>query len=518
MKKPLNVLWLMSDQHNANCLGCAGHPDVRTPCLDGLAANGVRFRRAYCNNPICGPSRSCYLTGQFVKHHGVAGNFIRSVHRDAPNLAQQFRAAGYQTALIGKAHLPHDWVQAGFEHVRLSDLADAAPEDPRTCHYFNELVERGWADHYDAGWLPPGHPGHGMKSFLSELPEDLGMEAWTGREAIAFLKQRDPGRPFFLKVSFQRPHDPYAPPKSRADDYAPQDLALPANAADFLDRGFAGKPAFMREQRALPVGSGYPYRSADANDLRLQMARHFTLVSMIDEEIGKILAALEASGGIDNTLIAYVSDHGDFAGEHGLVLKNLGIYESIHRIPFLFSGPGIPGGIEVDTMVESVDFHPTLLEAAGLEPPAGLDGKSLWSLAQGKSRLPIRDLVVCEWDFPVSPQRRVHAVRDDRYRLVLYDELPDEGELYDCRADPGELHNLYHAPGCREVRDRLAAAIAGYRINVIRVHTYDDDMRLRRQLEDSPTRRLHSRGHKWSEVSGDMPRKLGATIGCSPEV
>lgn len=504
MSKPVNILWLMSDQHNANCLGVEGHPDIRTPHLDALVGRGVRFTRAYCDNPICGPSRSCFLSGQYVKHHGISGNFIREVEREAPNLAALFREAGYQTALIGKAHLPKQWVEQGFEHVRLSDLADAAAEDPRTCHYFQELVDLGLADKYDSGWLPPGHPGHGMKSFVSELPEAQSLEVWTNREAVKFLQGRNPGQPFFLKVSFQRPHDPYAPPAACADWYDPAALHVPDTAIDFFERGFAGKPSFMREMCKEPKGSGYPYRSENPADLRQQMARYFTLISMIDREVGHILAEIERQGELENTIVAYVADHGDFAGEHGLVLKNLGIYESIHRIPFILAGPGLPSGRMVTAMIEGVDFFPTLAESAGLGLPEGLDGTSRLALARGESGVSGRAQTVCEWDFPVAPQSRVHAALDDRYRLVLYDELPEEGELYDHANDPGELNNLYDDRKYRPERERLETMIADYRKDALRVHSPHEDAAQRSLVEDMPTRKIHARGWRWSQLQNEL--------------
>jgi arylsulfatase len=503
-ERALNVLWLMADQHNANCLGAAGHPDLRTPNLDRLAKKGTRFIRAYCNNPICGPSRSSFLSGQYVKHHGISGNFIRDVHREAPNLAASFRNAGYATGLIGKAHLPREWIERGFEYVRLSDLADAAPEDPRSCHYFNELVELGMGDFYDQGWLPPGHPGHGLKSFVSELPEEQSLERWTGREAIRFLQERDQSRPFFLKVSFQRPHDPYAPPKNTEQWYPPGRLSLPGNVEDYFSKSFSGKPEFMQEFVSVERGCGYPYRSLDKDDLRLQMSRHFALIEMIDQEVGRIVDELKASGELDNTIIVYVADHGDFAGEHGLMLKNLGIYESIHRIPFILAGPGIPAARIVEDMVESVDLFPTLMDAAGLPMPQGLDGESRMGLARGESCTGGLSETVCEWDFPVSPQKRVHAIRDTHYRLVLYDELPGQGELYDHAEDPGELMNLFGDPAYQEVQTRLTESIRKYRRDVVRVHTPKEDKSARDAEQDTPTRKLHSSGCKWSEIGASI--------------
>lgn len=487
----------MSDQHNANTMRCAGHPDVRTQNLDQLAARGTRFTRAYCNSPICGPSRSCFLTGQYVKTHGISGNFIRAVNFTAPNLASHFRRHGYQTALVGKAHLPAKWVNEGFEHVRLSDLADADTADPRTCHYFQDLVNAGLADDYDQGTLFSGHPGYNLRSFISKLPESHSLESWTGRQAREFLAQRDSDRPFFLKVSFQRPHDPYAPPAERSVDYVPQDLKLPGNAGDFLENRLKGKPQFQRQYAKGRPGGGYPFLPGDAEDLKLQMSRHFTLITMIDDAIGGILSALESSGDLDNTLVVYVADHGDFAGEHGMVLKNLGIYESIHRIPFIIAGPGIPRGASRQMLIESVDFFPTLAELAGIPCLESLDGTSRVAEINGDGAG--LDSSVCEWDYQKNDST-IHAVRTVRYRYVCYDFCPQDGELYDHKTDPGEMKNLFNHPGYQNVVKELQCQVDHYRMGSIRRHVPADDRRLTFKLADEPTIRIHQKGKCWSDL------------------
>jgi choline-sulfatase/uncharacterized sulfatase len=456
MDRKVNVLWLMSDQHNAGCMGIAGHPDVRTPNLDGIARRGTRFTRAYCNNPICAPSRSSFLSGQYVRSHGISGNFVRSVKSDAPNLARLFRQNGYETALIGKAHLPAQWVEEGFEYIRFSDLCDARPCDPVSCHYFKDLVDAGLADLYDQGRLLPAHPGYGDRAFISELPEEYSLEAWTGREAVKFLEQRDVSKPFFLKVSFQRPHDPYAPPAERAGEYDPITLSLPDNACDYLERSFAGKPTFQQEYVQKEKGMGYPFRSQNASELKEQMAAHFTLVTMIDDAIGEVIKTLEAQGELDHTVIVYVADHGDFAGEHGLMLKNFGIYESIHRIPFIIAGPGVPENRVRDMIVESVDMYPTLADLAGLSCEPEVDGTSrVPEMIRGTGG---SGETVCEWEF-LHPQSHVYALRNERYRFVWYKEAPDDGELYDHQSDPGELNNLFHDPETADLRRNFCQQI-----------------------------------------------------------
>ena len=343
--KPPNVLWLMSDQHNANCLGAAAHPDAVTPHLDDLAREGVRFARAYCNNPICGPSRACFITGQYPHTHGITGNAIHPYDATRPlTVAEVFRRAGYQTAIVGKAHLPKLWLQDGFKFRRYSDLCDAERDDPLSCDYFRYLVENDLADAYDQGALHPPHPGgRECAAFTSQIPLRHSLEVWTGEQSLQWLQNRDRERPFFLKVSFQRPHDPFAPSPESADFYDADALTLSPSARDFFERRFAGKPQWMQDYINGGVG-GYPYRPQGEADLKRQLAAHLTLLTIVDQQIGRIVEHLKASGDWENTVVVYLSDHGDFAGEHGLCLKNFGIYESIHRIPFLLKLPGGPQG------------------------------------------------------------------------------------------------------------------------------------------------------------------------------
>jgi arylsulfatase A-like enzyme len=496
----LNILWLMSDQHHAGCMGAAGHRDVRTPNLDVIAQRGVRFTRAYCNNPICGPSRVSMITGQYIRTTGITGNELFDA--DLPNpgtLPTLLRQQGYQTAMIGKGHTLRRWDQDGYEWIRYCDLCDADRANPRTCHYFDHLVRHGLADLYDLGYRPPGQPGAGWAPFISALPYQHSVEHWTGDESLAFLQGRDTTRPFFLKVSFQRPHNPLSPCREHAAMYDPVRLTLPDSIRDLFERRFDGKPAFQRRHIATHVSTGYPYVPRDTDDLRLNLAYYLTLVTVIDEQIGRILEHLRSSGELDNTIIVYLSDHGDFAADHGLMFKNLGIYESIHRVPLLLSYPGGPRGVVRNALVELVDVYPTLCDLIGLPTPPHVEGRSLLPTV-GLDRG--REMVFCEWDFTSHPeQRQVAAVRDERHRLVVYDALPD-GELYDHALDPEELINRWSDPAYLAVRQRLQQALAEHRGQAQRRWGLEEDRRAQDAARGLPTWRIHRQGEAWSRVMG----------------
>ncbi len=485
-----NVLWLMADQHNAGSLGAAGHPLVRTPNLDRLAESGVRFTRAYCNNPICSPSRISFAAGQYVHTHGFIGNDnFEHPSRNPDTLAAVFRRNGWQTALIGKAHMIREWDREAYEHIRYCDLCDADRLNPLSNHYFRYLVELGLGDMYEDGALPPDHPVIRNRCGTAQLPYEHSIEHWTGEETLAFLERRDSARPFFLHMSFERPHPHWAPAAEYADMYDPRRIQLGPDAADWWEKRWAGRPEFIRRI----VQNRFGRFSLD--EVRTMLARHFALISVIDMEIGRVLTWLENHGELERTIIVYTADHGDFAGDHGICDKNLGIYESIHRIPFILTYPGAPRGETRDSIIEAIDLFPTLCELAGLSVPGSVEGRSILPEAEGRG--PGKPFALCEWDFP-APQQRVNALRTPRWRLVYYSHQAG-GELYDHQNDPYEMTNLWSAPQYREVRlallEQLFDQVKRYRCRT----DFEHDRREAARTRLAPTRLIHKECRKWSE-------------------
>ena len=489
-----NVLWVMSDQHNAACMGHAGR-SVRTPNLDGLAERGVRFSQAFCNNPICAPSRISFITGQYCHTHRHIGNNLRDYPEGNPNtLSALARRHGYQTAIIGKAHMIHRWDVEGFEHIRYCDLCDADRNDPLTTHYFRHLVDCGLAELYDQGTLPPGHPGKGSHWFVSPIPHEHSLEVWTGKETVEFIEGRDRRRPFFVQMSFQRPHAPLSPSPERADMYRPEDCDIPSSAVDLFERRFATKPQWQRDH--IERRGGYPYVPADADELRRQLTHYFALITIIDEEIGRVLDCVRAQGELDNTIIVYVADHGDFAGDHGLMQKNFGIYESIHRIPFLVWYPGCPAGAEVAELIESVDLYPTLCELMDIPVPNGVEGQSLIPLIEEGA--PGKEAALCEWAWG-RLGGMTHTIRTQDFRLVYYG-LGREGELYDRRVDPDEMNNVYSEADYQADRLRLTEMLLD---RVMRYEKRSDTATDRvesRLSRNCMTRLLHKHAKGWKDI------------------
>lgn len=494
MSKRPNVLWLMSDQHNASCTGYAGHPDVRTPNLDRIAADGVDFTRGYANNPICSPSRLCFMTGQYLHTHRMFGNDHADYpHGNPDSLACLFRRYGYQTGLFGKSHMIRRWDEDGFEKIRYTDLCDATAADPLTVHYFQYLHDRGLADSYEEGSPKPGQEYMDNGSGPSRLPYEHSIEHYTGNTTLEFLRERDASRPFFIHMSFQRPHAPIAPAQEFYDMYDPDRLTLPDSAIDWFERRFEGKPDHLRDR--LLRGCSYPL-AADQPTLRRCLASYYGLISAIDREIGRVIEHLEASGELDNTIIFYTADHGDFAGEHGLFHKNFGIYESIQRIPFLLKWPGGPQGVKCDRLVESIDFYPTLCELCDIPLPEGRDGQSLTALYDGKT---VKDAVYCEWENFAPVPARISALRTNDFRLVFYSDSGD-GELYDHRRDPGEIDNLWNAPEYADIKTDLLGRLLAFSMKYRAETDVTSDRKLGERERNCPARLVHKHRVYWSDL------------------
>ncbi len=478
-----NVLFLFSDQHKASVLGCEAHPDVRTPNLDGLAAAGTRFSRAYCQNGVCAPSRCSLFSGYYPRTLGCYANSDRSEAMEhVESLQSVFLANGYLTAAFGKRHL-HQGCDAGWG-IQASHLVKESPDD----NYVQWLHAQGLGAAFDRDWAAEwgsgaeGTPAQSQKIPFalmsvreSELPEQMTMEAWTRRRTVEFLRgQADAEKPFFCWASFYRPHQPYTPLPSYFRRFDRSHWGLGRNAGD----GLCMPPTLRQPAVELPpvfqeqfLGSNRIWRldlaRADEQIYRDTLAAYYALVEEIDDHIGEILRALEESGQLENTIIIYVSDHGDFVGAHGMVEKcSVGhnVFEDTLRVPLVIRWDGrildnnVCGGL-----TELVDIYPTLLDLCGLKRCGGakpLAGRSLApALCHGKPT---------GRNWIVSENAVQSTVIDGRYKLgVWHQPAPgDSGDfrsfgdlLFDLGTDPYEEHNRLGDPALLTVESNLRAAL-----------------------------------------------------------
>ncbi len=494
-----NVLFILADQHNAKVLGHAGHPQVRTPNLDRMAAEGVRFANAVCQNPICTPSRMCYLSGQYAHNHGYYGlNGGRP--NGLPTVLGHFRRAGYRTSAIGKIHCPENWVE---------DDSDVFHETcgcsigGRSKEYESFLASRGKLELEDHVLLTEfGTAGtQSMEGRPSPLTFDESQEGWIAARTIEFMKQcADAGRPFFAHASLPRPHQCTSPSEPFWSLYEGVDLTLPPNADCDLEGGRQA-PNLIRTAQQWREGNRALFEPKTFEALRLRKLRgYFGAVSQVDHAVGQMLDFLTATGLAENTLVVYGADHGEYACEHGILEKAPGIcHDSVTRVPFLWWAPGrFRAGHTVSEIVETVDTPVTLARLAGLDPMETADGKDLSPLLMGGTGDPER-LGITE--FPWS-----RSVRKGKFRLVWYarDKFAKDypqgfGELYDLEDDPWEMRNLYFDPAYRATVEELRGELLDWLVRTSRPATV---LQVSRNLGPGADGRRVLRHTTWHDSDG----------------
>lgn len=441
------------DQWRGDCLSADGHPVVRTPYLDAFAATGTRFSRAYSATPTCIPARAALHTGRSQTSHGRVG-YEDGVRWPYPTtLAGTFREAGYQTKGVGKMHVYPERDRLGFDDVELHDgylhFARRRPRDQRT--YDDYLA---WLAEQDGVGATADYADHGLDcNSVTARPWDkaerLHPTNWATTRAIDFLYRRDTTAPFFLFLSYHRPHPPYDPPAWAFEQY----LAAPTGAPPVGD--WTGDYAPWRRD-GIPdtlVGRMDPVTWHRAR------AGYFGHMAHLDQQINRFLQMLHEFGHGDDTVVAFTSDHGEMLGDHDLWRKGYP-YEGSARIPFLLAGPGVPERTVCDEVVELRDVMPTLLEAAGVPVPAGVDGRSALPVARGDTE-GHRPWLHGEH---VLLGQSLQWLTDGKEKYVWLSGNGTE-QLFDLVVDPGELHNLAALPAhegrVARWRARLAAELEG---------------------------------------------------------
>jgi arylsulfatase A-like enzyme len=450
-----NLLLILTDQQRWDTLGAGGNSAIHTPNLDRLAARGVSFGQAFSPAPVCAPARAALLTGLTPSRLHFTAN-EGSLERDTETIAHWLGAAGYSTTALGKMHFTapkgsavRPWeLTGGFQHRVISEetrwarqarsLAEVGFDD-----YDRYLIERGlW------GWGTPPEIGYNeIKPVISALPEEHGVTAWLGRLAADWLRQ-PPSAPFFLFASFVKPHAPYDPPLEWAGLYDPAAVPTPVRSSTELGRA---NPHYAEERRWREWRLYSDFAGQQAR------AHYYANISLIDKYIGQMLDALEASGQADNTFVIFASDHGDMLGDHWAWFKNLA-YDGAARVPLLLAGPGLPAGVRADASVVTLhDVTATLLSRAGLPIPAGCPGRDLGDFVQPAAPAR-REMTVIEVN---KPGQRTRAARTPDWLYVHWENGGFE-ELYDLRADPGQLHDLSAEPAFAATRRDLRAAVVDW--------------------------------------------------------
>jgi arylsulfatase len=440
MNQP-NVLFIVSDQHNAKVLGHEGHPDVKTPHLDRMAKEGTRFSCCIKQSPICTPSRVSFLSGQYCHNHGYYG-LSGGNPGGLPTVLGHFRKAGYTTCALGKIHCPENWVEADSDVFHETCETSAGGRSPAYKAY---LEAQGKTELEDHARLPEfGDQGRqSMEGRPSSLSFEESQEGWIANTAIDVIDQAvEAEKPFFIHASLPRPHQCTAPSQTFWDLYEGVDLTLPGNA----DRDQKGKAPHLKRTAENWRGDHWALLEPKTFEAaRLRKPRgYLAAVSQVDAAVGRLLDHLQDRGLAENTIVIYTSDHGDYACEHDVMEKAPGICsDAITRVPMIWwGGEAVAQGHISDELVELIDVTTTVCDLAGLDPMETSDGKCISHLVSGESGA-VREMAVTEFAWSKS-------VRKGDWRYVYYtpemfpEEYPDGfGELYNLTADPWELNNLY---------------------------------------------------------------------------
>jgi arylsulfatase A-like enzyme len=517
MAKRPNILFFITDQQRADYLGCAGHPVLKTPHIDSIAERGVCFTRFYVATPVCMPNRATLMTGRMPSVQGVRSNGSPlSVFYNT--FVDALRAAGYATALVGKSHLqnfgPHPPILKRApprpgDLVLGAEFAEAKKAIPGDGPYDQEHPRR-WQAGRDFSMRLPFYgfehvelcTGHGdevgghyyvwlkakrldadaLRDRSNQLPHDyICPQAWRtpipealyptpyiaekSCEWLDHYAQGDRGKPFFLMTSFPDPHHPFTPPGRYWSMYDPKDMTLPPSF-DLGNRALARPITWALAQRESGKSdlNGQAAFAVNEREAREAMALSCGMIAMIDDAVGRVLARLAALRLAEDTIVIFTSDHGDFLGDHRLLLKGPAHYEGITRVPFIWAEPGERAAGQSNALAGTLDIAATILDRVQVEPYNGIQGLSLLPLIDGSGSALARDSMVIEDDqqravFGLSSGARLRSLVTRRWRMTIAQGDP-YGELYDLENDPHEIDNLFDEADHRAVRAELMEKLA----------------------------------------------------------
>jgi len=447
-RKP-NILWVCTDQQRYDTIGALGNPHVNTPNLDRLVSEGVAFSHAFCQTPICTGSRSCMLTGMYPSRVHGCQNGNDYWDEAAPLVTKLLADSNYDCGLVGKLHL------AGA-HGRI---------EPRPKDDGYRLFE--WSHHGRDDW-PSGHAyaewvrsqGFDLDELLNDrvnvLTTEVHQTTWCANVAKDFITEKRSG-PWLMSVNIFDPHPDrgmrFTAPQDFLDKYDPDCLPGPLY-----------QPSDLASQARLDgVDFQTSARDPESFASKRMKGAYYAMIELIDWNIGRLLDQLVETGQYENTIVIFMSDHGEMLGDHGLVGKGCRFYEGLVRVPLIISWPGhFYGGLVSDALVELTDIAPTLLDAVGLPVSEAMQGQSLLSILVGeKDPHYHRDFVRSEYYRALNPAKRpwfegsyATMVRDQRYKLVTY-HGHETGELFDLDRDPAEFCNLWDKSDYRDVRFKL---------------------------------------------------------------
>ena len=456
-----NIIFIITDQQRYDTIAALGFPYVDTPNLDRLVAEGTSFDNCFVTAPSCAPSRASLFTGMYPHTTGILKNADQWRH----SWVELLNEAGYHCVNVGKMHtFPYE-TPLGFHERYVVENKDRYLEGR---YYFDEwdkaLRARGLVKQQREMYRQMDDYDQRLGAFDWELPEDLHADNFVGDMACWWLDSYPQTEPLFMQIGFPGPHPPYDPVPRYAAPYLSRDLPL----AEVTENDLAGQPpplSAMRRHNCEVDHDSIVHQLAPSHAARHRQRAHYLAnITMIDEQVGHILATLECRGYLENSVVVFTSDHGDCLGDHGHSQKWT-MYDTITRVPLLVRSPAmVPGGARLSGLCQQMDIGPALLELAGVPVPEPMEARSLMPALHGDSWAG-RECVFAEHprDGTLQEAEFMSMVRTQAHKLVHF--LGEEyGQLFDLQADPGEVQNLWDDPACRPVKRELGGKLLEWHI------------------------------------------------------
>ncbi len=465
MDKKTNILLITADQLRSSALSVYGNRLVGTKNLSNLSSDGVVFDNHFTQNPVCSPSRMTIFTGRYPRNHGLRENGV-SAREGEQTIARVLKRNNYRTGAFGKMHLTpqlgtgadpvKSWPEDdfGFQVTHITNdskkgeyLEYLNQKDQQAYEYVKRQGEKKIEK--DLGGL--GEEGVPPQVEENEIDPNLHQTTWISDRVIDFIED-NMEEPFFAWCSFVDPHHPFDPPEPYASMYDPEDVTLPIMPKE---GEMEDKPPHFEEMMKgkSPGNEKYNFYTFSPQDYKEVRARYYGMVKLIDENIGRIVQKLKEAGQYEDTIIIFTSDHGELLGDHGLIFKGPFHYDSLIRVPLIIKGTETTGCASRSTEItQHTDIWPTISELAGIELPAGIQGRSLAPMLNGNTGI--------GYDFALTEQNsgdwgfNIKTLRSEEWRLTYYPGK-SYGELYDLRKDSEEYENLWSLGEYQEVRERL---------------------------------------------------------------
>ena len=448
-----NVLWICTDQQRHDTIRALGNAHINTPRIDSLVAKGVSFIQAYAQSPVCTPSRAAFMTGRYPRTTKCRQNG-QALPANEKLVSRLFADAGYTCGLAGKLHLAT--CANGVVETRINDGYQVfhwshhpQPDWPENA-YTQWLHSKGtsWEELY--GGPSTDYIKHGV-------PEDYNQTTWCAEKAIEFIQEQK-GDPWFFSYNCFAPHHPFDPPADFLANYSPDELPLPKEKPGELETKTTYQQLDGKFAHNDPAG--FNIGKMTNRDKQEVTAAYYAMIELIDKQVGRMVAALEETGQLENTIVIFMSDHGEMLGDHGVFLKGPHFYDEAVRVPLIFSWKDrFATDLRADCLVELIDIAPTLLEAAEIDVPNYIQGRSLMPILLGRADVSQhRDYVFSEyynaWTHKHSYGSMLRTIDE---KIVVYHGT-DQGELYDLKNDPDEFENLWNRPDHTEHKLRLMKA------------------------------------------------------------